>query len=509
MGLDSHKSPRRFPLCLSAFVILLLYAPGQTQISDAYYLRSAGYPNLDHLWTLDGLADGEAQGVTNDNRNWYFTWTSDSVGYLIRVPVGVPIDNDVLSQPGVAIVNTTQFPLLNGDLYGRYWHWGDPDHFRNSGQDYILVPMTAARVCANNSDRICQSAADCPFSTACNNQQPPIIAVFRAPDLTLAGFFRTEQQSIGWCAVQPRTGWIYTSEDFDYSPAAPGCPSPINCDDQSAHCLYPRRLMAYVIDWNRVPTSGPAQRLSTSTPSPKELLGPSGESMELYNMQGGEFSPDGEVLYIVSGSGCCEGNGHGQQYYFDGLHVFDAGTQDYGGWREIKRSYNHSSRFPYGGLSKYFDFFYPLGCGGTNCGNGGEAASWSPEGLTVWDLDDGRACSAADKCITGQLHVLVFKYRVFGHNRQMFEHFSGRLYVSSVNGSDDIRFPCVDAGMTDGEPFRGSVQAPFRTLRYACDGYPAWEGAEVVLQAGSYPESVTLTRKIRLTSRGGAATVGR
>lgn len=449
---------------VSLFLVNLVFALsalGQTAY-EGYYLRSANFPSFGSLWTPAPLGDGESQGVTHDDDNWYFTWTTGGNGYLFRVPVEVPLNNSVLQNPNVAIVNMTQFP----DLSNRgYWHWGDPDHYKYSGTDYIVIPIGGS---------------------------PPIIAIFRA-NLSLVAYGKlNRQQSTGWCAIHPQTGELYTSNDFDYAPPVP------NCDDQSFHFLYPRTLLRYSIPWNLLPSSGYVGEIALTYSGFVELLSGNGGQMELYNMQGGEFTPSGELLYIVCGSGCCEGNGAGQQYALDGLYVFDTQT-----WRAIKRSFNHSPRYPNTSLPRYFDYYYPLGCGGGNCSDGGEAASWSPEGLTIWDLDNGRAPN-----ITGQLHVLLFKYRVFGENREVFEHFGNRLYVDPGNGVDQILFPCVHQGPTDDSPLRGGLLRPFKTLGYACSGYPVWDGAEIVLKAGSYPETGVFSKRVRITSRGGAAIIG-
>jgi len=459
----------------SLFIMNGFSQPNARNEYEAYYLRSANYPSFGNLWTPAPFGDGESQGVTHDDDNWYFTWTFNNVGYLFKIPVDVPLDNNVLRNPRVAIVDMTQFPDLK--LKG-YWHWGDPDHYRDktTGTDYIVVPITGPPPPAS-----------------------PIIAIFRE-NLSLVAYANlNQQQSTGWCAIHPQRGDLYTSEDFDYARGPKPCNPNRNCDDQSHHCPYPRVLLHYSIPWDTFPSSGYIGEIALMSLGSEEFLNEGGDKMELYNMQGGEFTDSGELLYIVCGSGCCDGNGAGQQYALDGLHVFDTQT-----WREVKRSFNHSPRYPNTNLPRYFDYYYPLGCGGGNCKDGGEAASWSPEGLTIWDLDNGRAPN-----ITGQLHVLLFKFRATGDNREVFEHFGGRLYVDPGNGVDQILFPCVDPSLTDDDPLRGGLLRPFKTFGYAYNGYPAWDGAEIVLKAGSYSETGVFSTRVRITSQGGAAIVGK
>ncbi len=434
----------------SCFVVsIFAQRPHTRNSTPSYYLRSTNNPSYGHLWTLNyddpqgcheghGLADGEAQGVAHDDDNWYFTWTCTNTGYLFKVPVDVPINDDVMKNPRVHIVNMNQFPDLAG-----YWHWGDPDHYNYSGTDYIVVPMTGGCI--------------------------PIIGIFRANDLSLVAYGNlTMQRSTGWCAIHPKTGDLYTSEDFDYAPPVP------DCDDQSAHFRYPRTLLRYRIPWESLPRSGykGAIELKYVFSPTIELLTRDGQQHELYNMQGGEFTPGGDLLYICAGSGCCEGHGHGQEFQYDGLHVFDALS-----WKEVIRSFNHSPRFPFAG-PVYFDYFYPLGCGGGNCLVGGEAASWSPEGLTIWDLNDGRAPG-----ITGQLHVLLYKYRVAGANREVFEHFGQQINVDKTLGIDKLLLPCVDQlPAPDDDPLPGDISKPFKTVKFAVNSYPAWYGAQIAIK---------------------------
>ncbi len=415
---------------------------------ESYYLRSRNFPSFDNLWTLNGLSDGEGQGVAHDDNNWFFTWAYNNVGYLIKIPVEVQIDNDVLSNPKVSSINMTQFRDLTG-----YWHWGDPDRYNFNGTDYIVVPITG--------------------------DGPPIIAIFRAKNLSIVAYGKLKQVSTGWCAVNPKTGELFTSEDFDYASGSNSCNTKKDCDDQSYHCLYARTLLRYSIPWNTFPASGYIGQIAITptTAPPIDLLAANGRLIELYNMQGGEFSPSGELLYICSGSGCCESNGPGQEYEFDGINAFDTQT-----WRTSARSSNHSGRFPLTTPPKYFDFYYPLGCDG--------AGSWSPEGFTIWSLG-GRAPG-----INGQLHVLLYKYRATGDNRQVFEHFTNGIYVDPVNGLDQP----IATNPGDDDEVPGGPLAPFKTFKFAYNGYPAWDGSVIVLEGGRYSATGKYTTRIRITS---------
>ncbi|MBK6930616.1 MAG: hypothetical protein IPH12_06970 [Saprospirales bacterium] len=427
---------------------------GQTAFED-YYLRSTNYPSFGNLWTLNGLEDGEAQGVTHDDNNWLFTWTFSNTGYMFKVPVDIPINNNVLQNPNVSIVNMSQFSDLTG-----YWHWGDPDHYKYAGIEYIVVPITGGGT--------------------------PIIAIFRSSNLGLVAYGElNNQQSTGWCAIHPKTGILYTSEDFDYAPPVP------DCDDQSQHFLYARKLLRYEIPWQSLPLSGYIGKISLISKDAVEMLSEAGSQIELYNMQGGEFTPSGEILYISSGSGCCFGKGHGQQYFIDGLRTFDTQT-----WKEIKRSKNHNCDSCPSNLNEYFDYYYPLGCNG--------AGAWSPEGLTIWDLDNGISPN-----VRGKLHVLLFKFHKTGDNRQVFEHFSNQIYFNEGSGIDQS-LPLSDIVVIVGDDaLPGTYSKPFKTFAYGMNYLPVWNGAHLILEKGNYsvPAPYTINRRLLITSQGGAATI--
>ena len=197
-------------------------------------------------------------------------------------------------------------------------------------------------------------------------------------------------------------------------------------------------------------------------------------------MQGGVFTDSAELFYVSSGSGCCFGFGSGQQYLLDGLHVFETNT-----WQRIKRSTNYHH-----GDYSYFNYYYLLGCDGTG--------SWSPEGLTIWDLDDGRAPN-----ISGQLHVMAFLYTVVsGDNEGFMEHYTNKIYVDSANGVTSPFWPDWET------PLPGDIDNPFKTVGFAFDWYPAWDGAEIVVKSGSYNETGTYSTRVKVTSKDGTAIIG-
>jgi hypothetical protein len=120
--------------------------------------------------------------------------------------------------------------------------------------------------------------------------------------------------------------------------------------------------------------------------------------------------------------------------------------------------------------------------------------------LTIWDLDDGRAPN-----ITGQLHVLLFKFNRTDNNREVFEHFGSRLYVDPLNGVDRV-LPAIFED--DDAPVPGGPLAPFRTFPFTYYNYPVWDGSEIVLNAGFYSAVGVYPWKVRIVSQGGSAVLG-
>src|SRR5260370_20284082 len=115
-------------------------------------------------------------------------------------------------------------------------------------------------------------------------------------------------------------------------------------------------IFKYGVDWNLLAATRPELKL---TPEPPLILRDEGGSVfALHDVQGGEISPDGRLFYFVAKD----------------LHVFNTST----GWR-VRQSTNGSG---------WFNFQV----------RGGPTHE-IPEGMAIWDLDDGRAPG-----IRGQLH---------------------------------------------------------------------------------------------------------
>lgn len=413
----------RFPLLLAFFVAAAtdLFS----QVYESSYLKTGIYPSdWTGWWMTNGI---ETQGVTNDGENWYITQTykSGGNGLMWRIPVSVPLSggSQQPSDPGILITQMEDWPeLLEDDR----WHWGDPDHYNYNGTDYILVPIPG-----------------------------PIVACFRADDLSYRGYAHLDgsaQDYAGWCAIGPG-GDLYSSSN------------------------YTTQLVRYNVNWSAL-INGDQNAITFLEHIP--LYDTNGGTVdELRHMQGGEFTPSGESLYLICGSAGCDiiiAQIQSEPEPSDGIHVFSTSN-----WREQRRSLNSTD------LDIPFSYTFDNTCA---CGIFG---SQTPEGLTIWNLDGGSAPG-----IRGQVHVLVDHYNeAFCDDAISFHHFSYNIRVNGSSGYD----PPTD-------PRTGTVSRPFETINDAYEFYPIWNGARMVIEAGIYDDTGFYNRRIRLESRSGAALIG-
>jgi hypothetical protein len=205
----------------------------------------------------------------------------------------------------------------------------------------------------------------------------------------------------------------------------------------------------------RVTWPGAGTRLSLEPVAEIPLLDATGAPIRLSTIQGGVVTPSDRILYLTSGWTCDSVN--------TGLFAFDLESG-----LELARSRQD------GGASDLFRFEF-------DCFYHRE-----PEGLTYWDLDG----VDTPEGLRGQLHVLVLT----NLSGQVFlKHYTGDLYVSASATGGDGRF---------GSPYGSLAEA-------LAGGTPAgtwplpWSGSTLVLDPGSYRESVTLsTPGLSVRSRG-------
>ncbi|MCB0578687.1 MAG: hypothetical protein KDD10_05195 [Phaeodactylibacter sp.] len=398
---------------------------------EGYYLAQGQFPrDAGNLPWFPN--DTEMQGVTNDGANWFFTMTpqDESNGIMWRIPKSRELGAGINEQ--TPGVDKVAMSDVQILRNNNYWHWGDPDHYEYEGVDYILVPVT-------------------------EGAEAPVILCFRADNLAYVNYAKLRGGAHGgWCAVGT-DGYIYSSSN------------------------HPDKLRRYEVDWSIFTDPNSGNHDVITYLESYTLKNSDGSTLQLRHMQGGEFSRSGELLYVVCGTGGCLGQGDGPNPT-DGIHVFETHT-----WREVQHSFNNY------GLENYFSYTFDNTC--KNCLGGiGGFGSQTPEGLTVWNLDDGSAPN-----IRGQLHVLTNWYTFAWACSDEFSlhHFSRNVYVDSDNGV-----------IPPTSPRTGTRSKPFRTVNDAYSFYQIWDGAQMVIKAGTYSDTGIYSTRIRMVSEGGSTVIG-
>jgi hypothetical protein len=272
-----------------------------------------------------------------------------------------------------------------------------------------------------------------------DNPEVGAIAIFNADNLQymhhdyLMDGENILQSRAAWCAVD-RQGFVYSSgRDVGF-------------------------INKYRIEWNLLKKKVRPWLEKVASIS---LLSEEGSQVYITYVQGGVISPSG-LLYLVAGYS--EQKDSKSTW---GIHVFNLSTG-----RRVQRSTNG-----YG----YFNYAFDPG----RIGLSGDWDFQEPEGITIWDLDDGRAPE-----IRGQLHVFVLDNEL-NTDHIYFKHYTGIIYVDYSYSGDEQR---------------GRPSEPFKTVSEA--NTVAWDGAHIVISAGSYPEKLTFSKRIRVVAENGAVIIG-
>jgi hypothetical protein len=363
-------------------------------LGEAYFFHTTDYPrNGTPSWGDNKWA---ANGITHDDNNWYISSVNrdglglftESTDWIIwRIPLNTSLDQDFDNNPNVIRWRQFYFNHPTDSRFKLYGHAGDIDHAKakigNQIIDFILVPLTSHDEYKDSID-----IYGTHHQVFVRNGPPPAIAFFRADNLHFVNFLYLDsirQKDIGWCAYKNDT--LYTSND-----------------DASS-------VFKYKIIWQNVinPVKHDALKLVKAHP----IKNASSQSVTFRNMQGGEFSPSGDLLYI----NCGLVYGSNPE---DGIHVlkFDGNS-----WNEIQRSTNRRD-FPFS--TNCFDYEF----------DNDPAFGDEPEGLTIWDLDNRNVPFAK-----GQLHVLLDHHNFFSSNKTTLKHFKNfkfpkdiTVFSSTLNG---------------------------------------------------------------------------
>ena len=271
-------------------------------------------------------------------------------------------------------------------------HFGDPDYLEVDGRGYVVVPMQGEIEDARLTE-LCEAMGLFGFCPSAFRMVQGI-ALFNSDNLEYVAHATAERGEMGWCAVDHR-GRLYARE--------------VGRDDS---------ILRYDVDWHDLIRRATEARTRSGTVL-AYVIRPS-LSLRLASPanygQGGEVSPSGELLYLVA----------------DGIHVIDLTT----GQRLIESSNGYG----------IFNFAFTL-------------SEWpnpytEPEGLTLWDLDDGRAPN-----IRGQLHVLILDNDV-SEDEILIKHYS----VGSVDQPLDLGSSRVVDGSVFDDLSRRPIDADIRVF---------------------------------------------
>lgn len=419
--------------------VMVASSAARAQEFETYYLNNRNpYPLGETDWSND------VQGVAHDDDHWYITNTE----VFWKVPVGQDLATFTTTTLGVERREFSDYPDLAG-----YDHFGDPDVFRYSGTDYLLLPI-------ENHDAAL----------------PGAIAVIRCADLSPVTYFAlpdpppslpAQANDAGWIAVRG-DGKLFTSKQH------------VGPNPSQGHS----GLRVYSLNWQMLHESAVADVDFEVEITPHNEQG---DILEMRTMQGGQFAPGDKLLYIISGF-LDDTNEVADQ---EGIHVLETA-----GYTRVQ----HSTR-GYG----YFDYYYDPGFGFPCCLNPECCTAEEPEGLVIWDLDDGRAPG-----ITGQLHVLVSDNDIDAGDVD-FKHYSRSIRVAGGIPCEYALCCTPQAPPLCPTPFNatcefGVSECPFQTFEGALD--LAWEGAEIRLAPGNYPGVISISKRVRLNSDGGIVRIG-
>ena len=292
----------------------------------------------------------DAQGIANDGQHWFFTHKTGLLKYHKNWwPIGGDDDlgklGSVSFPPELVAIGISADDDDNG-------HFGDPDYYAG----YVFVPL--------------------------ESNQRTVIGVFRAADLAFVDWVdvSASQSRAGWVAIDPVEQMLYTSH---YRIVA-GTP-----------------LKRYAVDVSKLDNGLPGDFLTQMDPIPLREADGAPVAGQFIYMQGGVFTPWGDLYLAVGKAGDSPAATRG------GIHLFRR-TPDGSAFRLVQSSVNVSAQV---GDPVFAYEYHP---GSTELGQ-------EPEGLDWWDLDvpDSRHYE-------GQLHAILLHNQA-GDDQNLAEALPRRL----------------------------------------------------------------------------------
>ncbi len=294
-----------------------------------------------------------AQGIANDGQHWFFT--SKSGGLFKYDANWRPVDGDDDGKLG----NVGFPPEL--DSMGIN-HFGDPDYYAG----YVFVPL--------------------------EGDKKSIIAAFRASDLAFVDWVDVFpfQPKAGWVAIDPVERVLYTSDD---------------------HIVAGVPLLRYAVDVSKIENGSRGDFLTPTTPVAVLEADGSPISGEFVYMQGGVFTPWGDLYLSVGKADDSSDNTRG------GLHLFRR-TSDGSAFQLVESSVNVSDHVG----EPVFAYEYHPG-------------SWidpeeEPEGIDWWNRDN-----VPGSRYSGQLHAILLD-NDWGDDQIWLKHY-GVDYSCTANSDSD------------------------------------------------------------------------
>ena len=353
-------------------------------LGEAYFFKRPSFPFNQNTswgnssWGPNGIGHTEYEFIIGScGRD--FDGMTDNLNWKIwKIPASYALNRDMDNNPNVLKwQNSPVYPVLfpnnstvtSNDLkktfkeFQQYGHAGDIDAYKHTnGQYYILVPLTGHSVYMDSIDRYYGH-----HMVLLANEPKPAIAFFRASDMKFINYayLDPQQRDVGWCSVNHRDLFLYTSNDET------------------------EKLFKYKIYWEKILGGIDHDGIALQDLQPALRNGNNTNNVHLFDMQGAEFSPSGDLLYVSSGMINCSILGWSfsvNHPNIDGIHVFKFENPH---WVEVRKSDNSS--MPPSAPSCFDVKFDSDGCHGDEL-----------EGITVWDLDG----KSVPNC-SGQLHVIL------------------------------------------------------------------------------------------------------
>jgi len=383
--------------------ILFLLLPGPVSAGDGYDNYINYLQGRDWPDEHTPVYAEDVQGITHDDAHWFVTKQGAHGTVLYKFHVSESMDD-----PN-ATASTT--PMVSGLWVHGFEKFKAMDARENpfDGQWYLVIAV--------------EGGAGAGF------------AVYRS-NLTLVGTASASPQSAsGWCALD-NDGNLYSGENG------------------TSH------LNRFSLDWAALASSGTVDIQFDGTIQLTDGSGP----LTMTQYQGGDFTPEGDKLYIVTGY-------FGEPTWLHGIHVFDATNP---------QSFHRVYKSGQGGM---FTYMFNPSC------EFGDYTCEEPEGLTFWDLNDGSAPQ-----IRGELHVLLLDNDAPDNDDVYLKHYSEGIWV--------------DAAVAGLPGQNGDPHTPDATVVAGLGRLV--DGLELKVKTGSYPETMTIDRPVKIVnpSASGDAVIG-